>query len=136
MTWEVAKYNFRPNVNKVMQIRTDRQAKYKESPLDALFFNYWDSAEWYLWSTRAWIQHFSGLLMSKIVSMTSLLCTVTLSKAHQIAFLFFKDFENDINFVIKMTIRFRFFQKKVEVQMIRKVAWYHSNSFPPLIFLR
>ena len=64
---------------------------------------------------------------SAAVSMMSVLDTFIQaafisSIAHQIAFLFFKDFENDINFVIKMTIRFRFFQKKVEVQMIRKVA--------------
>ena len=48
---------------------------------------------------------------SATVSMMSVLNTFISSIAHKVAFLFLKDFKNDVNFMIKTKISFKFFQK-------------------------
>ena len=91
-------------------------------PFNRVILAYFGTALRDFLKNQPWIKHQLSFFSSATLSMMSVLNTFISSIAHKVTFLFLKDFKNDVNFMIKTKIRFKFFQKKIELQMNGKVA--------------
>ena len=96
--------------------KNDFELRFALQDVDTVQFNrvilpYFGTALRDFLKNQPWIKHQLSFFSSATLSMMSVLNTFISSIAHKVTFLFLKDFKNDVNFMIKTKISFKFFRK-------------------------